>query len=204
MSAINFTSRAGTVQVLGSERYHLVAVVQALAGVGEGGNSLPTADDLNACLRVGTDAAILAARLTGQVELVLWVDGPNRAWLANIIEQASGPAQALANSCLRPEAGWPMVVHHLQQSAEHPLFIWATGGRPFPNPEGWLGSADEWQGLGLEQQWFHTEATLRQESAQEDATSYLAGHPTLVAAPFSRELRPSNWSIFHFAELVTA
>src|SRR5690606_31251558 len=40
---------------------------------------------LNTALDTGSDALRLLARLHGQCELHCWVDGPNRAWLADII-----------------------------------------------------------------------------------------------------------------------
>jgi hypothetical protein len=204
MSAINFTSAASTLQVLGTERYHLLEVVQRQAGGAVGEGHLPTVEQLNACLRMPNAAAILAARLSAQVELVLWVDGDNRAWLAGIIAEGLQRVTTDAQQVLSPGVGWAEVQQLLLLDDTEPVFIWSTTGAPFPNSEGWEGSPDEWEALGPDMQAVHTEGILRQESAAEDATSHLAEHPTLVAAPFSRELRPVNWYNYFLSELLTA
>jgi hypothetical protein len=197
MSAINITSAAGTTHLPGALRFQLMAEVvkyAELEGVG-GEGPIPSVEQLNAVLKIRTDLAKLIARLTAQIENVLWVDGPNREWLAGIIRQ--GILTGLLTD-------WQAVAEHLVLDAAEPVFIWASNGAHFPNSEGWEGSADDWEALGPELQWVHAEGMLRQESAAEDATSHLAAHPTLVAAPFSRELRPVNWHQYFFSELVTA
>jgi hypothetical protein len=204
MSAIFFTTHAGSVFVAGAERYHMISQLSRLAGtVGEGW-AVPSIDALNECLQLGNDVATLLARLTGQLEFTTWVDGPNRAWLAGIIAQGLQQDTVHAEPLLRAEAGWPAVQQMLLADDAEPVFMWTTAGRQWPNAEGWEGSPEEWAALGPELQWCHAEGVLRQESAAEDATSHLAEHPVLVAAPFSRELRPENWTNYFFASVEVA
>jgi hypothetical protein len=199
MSVIYFASRTDSAEVAGTERFHMLGQLNRLAGRGGEGWAIPGPDELNACLQLGNDVAALLARLSGQLEMITWVDGPNRAWLAGLIAQALQRDTTAAVPALRAEAGWPAAVQLLLADDAEPVFISTTGGRPWPNADGWEGSPEEWHALSHELQWCHAEGLLRQESAAEDATSYLAEHPVLVAAPFSRELRPANWSTFFFA-----
>jgi hypothetical protein len=201
MSRIYLTSHAGTAEIAGAERYHLLTEVNNLAyntPTGRSAGPLPGVPQLNAVLGMGTDLAILVARLAGQIELLLWVDGPNRTWLANIIERGT------RTGVLRVESGWPAAVQLLLSTDTEPVFIYSTQGEPFPNAEQWAGDEEGWQALAEADKWAHCEGVLRAETEREDATAYLAEHPVLFAAPFSRELRPSNWHQFFFAEPVTA
>lgn len=213
MSKIIFTSRTtGTAELHGSERFHLLAECNRIAyntPIGEGPGGLPGIPQLNACLSTGLDLAILIARLSGQVELICWVDGEHRAWLATMI------TKGLGTGLLRAQAGWPEVVRLLECSAAEPVFIYTTQGLQWPHlPDldyprrqaelsSRPGPADWRESLPDERyadRWERGEALLRAESEQEDATAHLADHPTLMAAPFSRELRPSNWQLYFFAE----
>jgi hypothetical protein len=200
MSRIYFKS-ASTAEapavVQGSERYRLCSEVHRQLTIGRvrsSGQVLPTVADLNACLQLGNDMAVLVARLSGQIENIVWVDGPNRPWLAELIRRG------IDTDVLRFEAGWPEVTMLLLQRDDEPVFIYCSAGEFFPTAEGFAGDAEAWQALSDADRWAHAEGVLRNESAREDATGHLAEHPVLVAAPFSREFRPSNWHQFFFAE----
>ena len=199
MSSIVFNSKSyGALHLQGTERYHLLSEVARLAAgtsVGEGPRPMPGVPQFNAVLEeVATDVAILITRLTAQVELTVWVEGPDRNWLAGVI------GEGLQQQVLRPEMGWEAVARMLRENAAEPVFISSTQGLVFPSLEQWHGDAEAWQQLQPEQQWQWAEAELRAESQREDDTAYLAEHPTLMAAPFSRQLRPSNWHSYFFAE----
>jgi hypothetical protein len=191
--------------VHGSERMRMVSQVHRLltaAGVRHSGEVLPTVADLNACLGLRSDVAKFVARLSGQIENIVWVDGPNRAWLAGLIAQGLQREVTDAEPVLRAEAGWPLAQQRLLQADDEPVFIYCSAGEWFPNSEGFAGTDEQRDALNEDEPllWAHHEGVLRGESEREDATSHLAPHPTLMAAPFSRELRPINWCHYFFAE----
>lgn len=109
---------------------------------------------LNTCLAVGNDALCLMARLHGQCEIHAWVDGPNRAWLADIIK--AGRAVKL----LRDNQNWEGVEEFLRASATEPVVTSYSVTESFPNPYvanfdlGEDGEDyDSWEALSKEQQW---------------------------------------------------
>jgi hypothetical protein len=198
MSSIVFNSKHhGHLQLQGSERMHLLSEVARLAAgtsVGEGASPLPGVPQFNAVLReVATDVARLITRLSAQVELTVWVDGPDRNWLSGLI------GEGLQQQVLRPEVGWEEVQQMLQAQDDEPVFISSTQSLVFPYLEQWPGTSEDWQHLTPAERWAWAEQELREESQREDDTAYLAEHPTLMAAPFSRQLRPSNWHTYFFA-----
>lgn len=65
---------------------------------------------LNTALAVGDEPLRLLARLHGQCEIHAWVDGPNRAWLADAIERCR------RRNLLRREQGCEGVVALLRKS----------------------------------------------------------------------------------------
>lgn len=198
-----FESRsAGKVHLPGSERFRLLAECNRLAynsTVGGRADGLPGIPQLNACLSSGMDLAIFIARISGQIELVCWVDGEHRPWLAGIILQGIG------TGLLLPEAGWPEVVAMLELTDAEPVFISCTQGTTWPQlPELREPPLSRREDAGavlqiLPDEWERAEQILRAESKAEDDTAHLADHPTLMAAPFSRQLRPGNWKHYFFA-----
>ena len=199
MSSIVFISKSHPpVHVAGAERFHLLAEIQNLArftSVGEGPDPLPGVPQMNAIIREGrTDLAVFVVRLAAQCELTCWVDGPDRVWIAAVI------LQGLGTGILRREMGWEGVAELLQASDAEPVFISSTQGSLFPALETWPGTAADWEALTEEERWAWAELELREESQREDDTAHLAEHPTLPAAPFSRQFRRSNWLSYFFAE----
>lgn len=142
--------------------------------------------NLNTALKVGSDPIKLAARLHAQCEINAWVGGPNRAWLAGIIEE--GLEAGLFRRTLRytsmdgTEAespqGWDDVVALLRLRDDEPVVTSHSSGDQFPYPVGM--DYDEWTELTAEQQWAAAIAELR-----ADVESGL-------------ELTPSNWKTFNF------
>lgn len=65
---------------------------------------------LNTALALGDEPLRLCARLHGQCEIHAWVDGPNRAWLADVIEKGR------SRNLFRREQGWEDVVALLRKS----------------------------------------------------------------------------------------
>ncbi|MEU5476756.1 hypothetical protein [Streptomyces mirabilis] len=81
---------------------------------------------LNTALVLGSDIVKLAARLFGQCESNCWVDGPHRAWLADIIDEA------LTGGAYRRDHGWEDVQALLQQRDDQPVVV--SYAESFPQP----------------------------------------------------------------------
>jgi hypothetical protein len=107
---------------------------------------------MNTALTVGSDALKFGARLVGQSDLNLWVDGPDRAWLAQII------VRGLDAGVLRERSGWEHVAELLVSRNDEPVVTAVSGG--FPDLEeiedrGLANDADAWLAAvaRLREQW---------------------------------------------------
>lgn len=133
------------------------------------GVALHTMDvGLNTALAAGSDPIKLAAKLHGYCELHAWVDGPDRAWLAGIMQEGldiglyrrgiwyskmpDGPRDQWT-----PQ-GWEDVITLLRARDDEPVVTSYTVCDGFPNPEfGWMqpwpdGVPKTWDALSDEQQ----------------------------------------------------
>ncbi|MCP9976488.1 hypothetical protein [Actinomadura madurae] len=107
---------------------------------------------LNTALAVGSDPVKLLARIDGQCELHGYVEGPNRAWLADIIDQ--GLADGVLRRTLRyqphpdtPREDWPTrplgwddVTAFLRARDDEPVVMSDSTMDGFPNSD-----IAEWQ-----------------------------------------------------------
>jgi hypothetical protein len=149
---------------------------------------------LNTALVAGSDAVKLLARLHGQCEIHCWVDGPNRAWLAGIIERGR------KTHVLRPNQGWENVVELLRSRDDSPVVTSYSVCEGFPRPdldldywpEGDEDSDDErydkrekWWEFPAARQWEGCMKTLREHGGR-------------------LELRPDDWEDYHFRHGVNA
>jgi hypothetical protein len=82
---------------------------------------------LNTVLRVGSRPVKLMARLHGQCEIHTWVDGPNRAWMASIIEEG------LRDGIMRQKMGWESVIELLRKRDDEPIVTSFSVCEQFPN-----------------------------------------------------------------------
>lgn len=122
---------------------------------------------LNTALRYGSDPVRLAARIHGQCEIHAYVEGINRAWLANLIQQGLDEHVYRAgiwytdrpgvNPAAQPDRrwsdqGWGEVVKLLRDRDDEPVVMSYSVCDGFPNreaarwepppmPEGW---APDW------------------------------------------------------------
>jgi hypothetical protein len=141
---------------------------------------------LNTALRVGSDPIKLMARLHGQCEVHAWVDGPNRAWLADIIDQGR------AINLYRADAGWESVAAFLRERDECPVVTSYSVCDGFPNrlagrDGGWLPAGDdengdEWYSLDDAERWRFALAGLK---AKDEGCTY------------GLEMRPDNWAAYY-------
>lgn len=94
---------------------------------------------LNTVLAVGNDPLKLLAMIHGQCEIHAYVEGPERDWLAGLIEQ--GREAGL----YRADTGWESVVELLRGSADAPVVMSYSVCDSFPNPgvADWSAPVDE-------------------------------------------------------------
>jgi len=144
---------------------------------------------LNTALVLGSDPVKLCARLHGQCEMHCYVEGPNRAWLADIIEQGQ------AIRLLRDDMGWEGVITLLRSRDDGPVVCSYSVTEGFPNAgividaglwpwtvgAGTTPDYDAWYTLDGAEQWRLGVAALRQQNEH---------------AP--QELTPDTWGDFHF------
>lgn len=109
--------------------------------------------NLNTALVAGSDPIRLAAKLHGWCELHCWVDGPHRAWLADVID--SGRQAGL----YRPGMGWENVQVLLRATDTGPVVLSYSVTDQFPGPfqhpdaPAWPdGVPRRWDALTAEQQ----------------------------------------------------
>lgn len=141
---------------------------------------------LNTLLATGSDPMILSARLHGQCEIHAYVEGPNRAWLADIMEQ--GRAAAV----FRPDAGWESVVSLLRRRDDEPVVMSDSSAESFPMVPSLYADDEEWV-----EAWYQLPETEQWRQALE----------ALRAGSWGLEMTPEHWTwpAFHFGDhLVTA
>ncbi|MEV6219860.1 hypothetical protein [Nocardia sp. NPDC051833] len=143
---------------------------------------------LNTLIQQSGDSMRLAARVHAQCEVHGYVEGPDRAWLADLIEGAR------RDGVFRPEMGWEAVVELLRARDDEPVVMSYSVCDSFPNPGSttWepADAEDEdreaWHQLSHEEQWATGLAWLRDESHGR------------------RRLQPDTWTDFGFGEGLTA
>lgn len=134
---------------------------------------------LSTACDAGSDPVKLMARLHGQCEIHAYVEGPNRAWLAGIIEEGR------KLHLLRNNMGWEELIVFLRQRDDEPVVTSYSVCEQFPNAYAALGDdalddnrRDAWSGLPRDQRWAQAMAGIR-------SNRYL-------------EMRPDNWNGFAF------
>lgn len=140
---------------------------------------------LNTAYVLGSDAVKLAARLHGQCELHAYVEGPNRAWLAGIIERG------LETHVLRPEMKWEETATFLRSRDDCPVVTSFSVCDQFPNSHvaGWEPPVDE-EGEKDWDAWYDLPEAERWQMAMDG----------LRAQGNGLELKPDNWQTFHFRD----
>jgi len=116
---------------------------------------------LNSALVIGSDPLRLAARLHAQCELHAWVSGPDRAWLAGVIEDGL-ESGIFRHGLFREDSefpsrqvwdavGWDRVIDLLREDDSSPVVTSNSSGDGFPEkPTGFKGS---WSSLDYSRRW---------------------------------------------------
>jgi hypothetical protein len=126
---------------------------------------------LNTAVVMGSDHIRLLAKLHGQCEIHAYVEGPNRAWLADIIEQG------IKDKVLRVwekdfYGGWPAVVELLRSRDDEPVVTSYSVTEQFPNRfvasehGSWDATLDNdrWYDLSDAEQWQFAMDGLRKQN----------------------------------------
>lgn len=131
---------------------------------------------LNTAHVAGSDPVKFLARLHGQCELHAYVEGPNRAWLAGIIEQGR------ASGIMREDSGWEGVMELLRSRDDGPVVTSYSVSEQFPNQgiANWQNEDDEaWYDLPKDEQWRLALDGLRNTKGQI-------------------EIKPDNWQTYTY------
>lgn len=160
------------------------------------GTLLDTA--LNTVVTAFGAATALAVRLYAQAGVNAWIDGPDRDWLAAVIEWgrdaayppqvANGYTGSLPLFADRPSVngkydGWPAVVKYLRADDRHAVVLTysVTGG--FPS-QLWAGREGDdrgefrqwWKTATPEQRWDASERGLREDTIDQPALQITPGN----------------------------
>ncbi len=87
---------------------------------------------LNSAIRLGGDALRLAARLHGQCEIHCYVEGPDRAWLADIIDQACKDNIFRLDFGRRQYDGYEALTRLLRSADDEPVVCSHSSSNSFP------------------------------------------------------------------------
>lgn len=148
------------------------------------GEQLYSADlELNTALLIGSDLVRLGAKLHTWRADHCWIDGPDRAWAADIIETGLN-AGLYRRQVPRPsngrdvwtDPGWGDVVALLRSDDTGPVVLSHSEHAEFPNPDTHLDCppgdghdarewAESWYDLPHDEQWSHGVQWLRQRRA---------------------------------------
>lgn len=131
----------------------------------------------NTALVTGSDPIKFMARMHYQCEIHTWVDGPNRAWLADIIKQG------LATSIMRHGMGWTEVIKLFESSNKGEVVTSFSTCEGFPSR---LRSMPEarWYDLPREKRWDLGIRKLRKKKWLE--------------------MKPDDWNTFYFDNGINA
>lgn len=168
------------------------------------GEPLPAWDiSLNTALVVGNDQVKFLARMHAQCEIHGWVDGPDRGWLADLMQQGRD------TGLYRPEQGWEDVIALLRRRDDEPVVMSYSVCDQFPNPyaSDWMpawpdGKPQKWDALSEAEQ---EERSAREEAWYDlpDAEKWERGLRWLRTQPGLGALRPDDWQTFRFGRGIT-
>lgn len=182
---------------------------------------------LNTAALVGNDQIKLATRLAGQGEIHAYVEGPNRAWLADMMQRGIDSGVFRKGMHVQPHPntprehwpwqsqGWEDVIALLRARDDEPVVTSysVTGGFPRraalgdlpPMPPGWRPddwSEEEWaESDSKEDSW---EGFVRDEWSSRPAEQQWAeGMEALRTNDGGLEIKPDDWDSFRFTHELT-
>lgn len=177
---------------------------------------------LNTACKVGNDTIRLAARIHGQCELHGYVEGPNRAWLADLMQAGLDSGMYRRKHPGNPEfgQGWEETIALLRIRDDEPVVMSYSVCDQFPNHEvaDWSPEIpDDWRPQFVDADEWVTWTEDGKDGAREDAPSELwyalpEEERWRLAMDGLRkrsvtqglEIKPDNWSTFTFGHGLTA
>lgn len=163
------------------------------------GVKLHTKDiELNTALVAGSAPVQLAAKIHGWCESHCWVDGPDRTWLAGIIDQG------LRTTLYRPGAGWEGLAEFLRARDDEPVVtsFSVTDGFPDAFVGDWMSAfPGSWEALSDERRQQHG-ARLDAWSELPNAEQWRISLSGLQAQPWL-QLTPKSLADATFSYPVT-
>lgn len=158
---------------------------------------------LNTALAVGSDPVRLLARLHGGCEIHVWVDGRDRHWLADVVEE--GVASGVMRRAYQAQYdGWPAVLELLRESSQQPVVTSYSVTESFPNFQLVSGhdfEARPWRLMSGDEQ-------LQYERKREEFDYLPVEEQWSRSMPALRErcsqLRPGDWREFRFTPGLSA
>lgn len=126
--------------------------------------------ELNTALAVGNEPLALAAKIQGWCECHCWVEGPDRKWMADVIDDGLRIGMYRRGLWYEPapgaekqwaEQGWDGITSLLRSRDDEPVVLSYSVCDRFPNPEiaGWPDSAKfpvpdmDWYELSSAEKW---------------------------------------------------
>lgn len=123
---------------------------------------------LNTALRIGGPSLKLAARIHAQCEVHGYVEGPNRAWLAGLIDRACADGIFRETWSKRQYDGWGAVSAMLRERNDGPVVMSYSVCESFPyGILSKMGDGEEFLGLPDAEQWVQAMAALRSRTDWE-------------------------------------
>lgn len=145
---------------------------------------------LNTAMVMGSDPVKLMARLHGQCEIHAYVEGPNRAWLADIIERG--------RTCglFREDSGWEETIVMLRSRDDGPVVTSYSVCEQFPNTQAaqWSPPEDE-DGEENWDAWYDIDEAERWRMAIEGLRAGAMGKWL--------EMKPETWTGYYFGDGTT-
>jgi hypothetical protein len=163
---------------------------------------------LNTALAVGSGPMRLAARLAGQMGSHVWIDGPDRAFVADLITeglvqdvfrleiQVTDPSPVVPGKSVtkRHKAGWADVIELLREDNQGPVATYVSTMDDFPDSYTLgINDADVWEDMENDQVWDLAELWLRNRHSgwqikADGFDSYRFGHLLTVF-----DLKATDW-----------
>lgn len=174
---------------------------------------------LNTACKVGNDSIRLAARIHGQCELHGYVEGPNRAWLADLMQAGLDAGLYRRKHPASPAfgQGWEEVMALLRTRDDEPVVMSYSVCDQFPNPTvaDWCPEIpDDWRPECVSAGDWAEYTEGEREGDREDAPNELwyalpDDEKWRLAmdglrATWGLDLKPDNWSTFAFGRGLTA
>jgi hypothetical protein len=182
----------------------------------------------NTAMAVGSDPIRLAARFDAQCEIHCWTEGPNRAWLAGLIDE--GLESGVFRRDLRPQEpsgkpgtahpmGWEQVTCFLRSRDDEPVVLsysvtdgfpdrYLAGGQPPAGteliPSWWRENRADWDALSDEERAGHAYDAAEELWSELPADQQWAhAMDALRQMPGLLELKPEGWADYKFGHCLS-